>query len=253
MEIGKGSHCMTGRVYIGTSGWHYKHWIGLFYPLGTAPKDMFSFYTRYFQTVELNNTFYRLPTTRTFDGWRDAAPEDFRYSLKASRFITHMKKLKDPEASTMGVFNGAERLGKKLGPILFQLPPRWSVDYERLAQFLKALPSGHQYVFEFRDKSWLKTEVFELLHAYNAAFCIHDLGGVRTPLEITADFSYVRFHGPGTAKYSGSYSRSQLKGWAERILIWQKTLKSIYVYFNNDIGGWAVNNATMLRQLVDDR
>lgn len=239
-----------GRVFIGTSGWHYKHWLGLFYPEKFPINQMLAFYAQHFDTVELNNTFYHLPLPSSFDKWRESTPRDFVFAVKGSRFITHMKKLKDPESSTQKFFDGAERLEGKLGPILFQLPPRWKLNVERLKQFLESLPSGHRYVFEFRDESWLVKEAFDVLRQFNAAFCIHDLANMRTPLEITANFTYIRFHGPGEAKYQGSYSNRELQEWAERISDWRSELKGIHVYFNNDIGGHAVWNAQALRELI---
>ncbi|MFN2491503.1 MAG: DUF72 domain-containing protein [Pyrinomonadaceae bacterium] len=241
---------MAGELHIGTSGWHYKGWVGPFYPEKLPTKEMFGFYAQHFDTVEINNSFYRLPSDTTFDSWRDKSPPNFRFAVKASRFITHMKKLKEPETSTQKFFLGAERLEKKVGPILFQLPPRWSVNIQRMGDFLAALPQGHQYVFEFRDETWLVSEVYKLLRKYNAAFCIHDLSGEQTPLEITADFTYIRFHGPGKAKYAGSYSSQRLRKWANRINEWCKDQLTVYAYFNNDIGGCAVRNASELKRLV---
>jgi len=241
------------KLHIGTSGWHYKHWIGSFYPESIQTKEMLSFYARHFDTVEINNTFYRLPAPKTFDSWRENSPRDFHFVVKASRFITHMKKLKDPKSSIAKFFLGVERLERKLGPILFQLPPRWELNLERLEEFLIALPKAHRYVFEFRDESWLAPQVFALLREHNAAFCIHDLGRMKIPLEITADFTYIRFHGPGEAKYKGSYPDKALQEWARRISGWRSELSGIYVYFNNDVGGWAVKNAAELKQLLTAR
>ena len=144
----------------------------------------------------------------------------------------------------------ADRLGKKLGPILFQLPPRWKLNIERLAEFLEALPDEHRYAFEFRDESWLMPEVFELLRTHKAALCVHDFADMKIPVEVTADFAYVRFHGPTSAKYWGSYSDEQLRQWAERIESWRSQLTSVYVYFNNDPEGAAVRNALTLKSLV---
>src|ERR1051325_11694277 len=241
---------MRGKVHIGTSGWHYKHWLGDFYPHALPTKQMLGYYARRFDTVEVNNTFYQLPAPQTFDSWREHSPARFLFAVKGSRFITHMKKLKDPESSTIRFFSGAERLGKKLGPILFQLPPRWQVNVERLANFLAALPPPHRYVIEFREDSWMVEEVFAVLRHYNVAFCIHDLSAQQTPLEITADFTYLRFHGPGIAKYVGSYSSASLRKWADQISHWQQRLKAVYVYFNNDIGGAAVRNAAELKTML---
>lgn len=243
---------MAGRVHIGTSGWHYKHWEGVFYPENLPTKQQFSFYARHFKTVELNNPFYRLPSDSTFLAWRENSPQHFLYAVKASRFITHMKKLKEPTSSTAKFFHGAELLAEKLGPILFQLPPRWERNVQRLGEFLEALPRKHQYVFEFRDESWLVKEVYDLLRRHNAAFCIHDLASMQIPLEITADFTYLRFHGPGEAKYSGSYPRESLREWASRIRNWRKDLSSVYAYFNNDVGGHANRNALTLIELIKE-
>jgi uncharacterized protein YecE (DUF72 family) len=238
------------KTFIGTSGWHYKHWIGVFYPPGTTGRRMFEFYARHFKTVEINNSFYRLPTATTFDAWRESSPKEFCFAVKASRFITHMKKLKDPESSSEKFFLVADRLRRKLGPILFQLPPRWKVNVERFSEFLASLPGGHKYVIEFRDESWFVQPVFELMRKYNVAFCIHDFADMKVPNEITANFSYVRFHGPTSAKYFGSYSDAQLRGWAKRIEEWRHGLSAVYVYFNNDPGGEAVKNAQTLKHLL---
>ena len=238
------------KVRIGTSGWHYKHWLGVFYPEGTRASDMFQFYARYFDTVEINNSFYRLPTANTFDNWRESSPPKFCYAVKGSRFITHMKKLKDPQSSSAKFFLAADRLGKKLGPILFQLPPRWKMNLERLEEFLQTLPPEHEYAIEFRDESWLVREAYDLLRKYNAAFCIHDFADMKVPLEITADLTYIRFHGPTSAKYWGSYPDRDLRVWADRIKSWRRDLSSVYAYFNNDPEGAAVKNALTLKQLV---
>jgi uncharacterized protein YecE (DUF72 family) len=239
-------------IFIGTSGWHYKHWLdGVFYPAGTTGAEMFEFYARYFNTVEINNSFYRLPTAKTFDAWRESAPRDFVYAVKASRFITHMKKLKDPKPSSEKFFLVVDRLEKKLGVILFQLPPRWKLNIDRLAEFLEALPVEHRYAFEFRDESWLVPEMFQLLRKHKAAFCIHDFADMKMPVEVTADFAYIRFHGPTSAKYWGSYSDAQLRKWAERIDGWRSELSAVYVYFNNDPEGAAVKNALTLRERLE--
>jgi uncharacterized protein YecE (DUF72 family) len=245
---------VAAKILIGTSGWHYKHWIGNFYPMDIRVSEMLSFYARYFDTVELNNTFYQLPASTTVDSWRNNSPSSFCFAVKASRFITHMKKLKDAQDSTKRFFSEVtDRLDTKAGPILFQLPPRWPVNSDRLATFLSSLPPEYKYAFEFRDKSWLTPGVFDLLREHNAALCIHDLGNEVTPREITSDFTYLRFHGPRAAKYSGSYSFSQLETWAQQIDNWCANLAAIYVYFNNDAGGWAVSNALQLQRLVDQK
>ena len=241
---------MQGKVRIGTSGWHYKHWVGQFYPDKLPAKEMFAFYARHFDTVEINNSFYRLPLPKTFDSWRDNSPRNFLFAVKANRFITHMKKLKDPQSSSEKFFAGVERLETSLGPILFQLPPHWGLDLQRLANFLDQLPKEHRYVFEFRDESWLVNDALDVLRKYNAAFCIHDLARMQTPLEITADFTYLRFHGPGEAKYCGSYSAASLRRWADRINDWKANGIDVYAYFNNDVGGHANSNGLQLKALT---
>ncbi len=241
---------MSAEVYIGTSGWNYKHWRGPFYPDDLPDKDMLSFYAEHFDTVEINNTFYHLPSFKTLKTWRETVPRKFTFAVKGSRFITHMKKLKAPKTSTKKFFTRAERLEDRLGPILFQLPPHWGCDPDRLAGFLDALPSRRRYVFEFRDQSWHTEEVYDLLKKHNAAFCIYELAGKESPLEITADFTYIRLHGPTRAAYAGSYPPQTLKKWARRIKEWRSHLKAIYFYFNNDPEGHAVNNARKLKDML---
>jgi uncharacterized protein YecE (DUF72 family) len=240
---------MTGSLHIGTSGWNHKHWMGRFYPEQLPQAEMLAFYAKYFDTVEINNSFYQLPKIRTFTKWRETVPENFRFSVKASRFITHMKKLKAPRTSSQKLFTRIQRLQRTLGPILFQLPPRWRRDDERLEKYLRSLPHKHQYSFEFRDPSWLSADVYALLKKYNVAFCIHDFRGEQTPREITADFTYLRMHGPHKAAYWGSYSKEILHERAREIKEWQKQLRDVYVYFNNDVEGHAITNALELKRL----
>jgi uncharacterized protein YecE (DUF72 family) len=237
-------------IRIGTSGYHYKHWLGRYYPDGTKPNAMLAHYLRDFDTVELNNTFYQLPNESTFDAWRDNTPDDFLYAVKGSRFITHMIKLKDAQRGLTNFMPRAERLGSKLGPILWQLPPGWKVNVERLEEFLSILPPRHRYTFELRNETWMTDAVLEVLQKYNAAFCIYELAGYTSPIELTADWTYIRLHGPTAFKYQGSYSDAQLTEWAERIRGWNRKLKAVYVYFDNDDSAYAVYNAMTLRKLV---
>lgn len=239
-----------GSVRIGTSGWHYAHWRGPFYPKELPSRDMLAWYRDRFDTVEINNSFYRLPSADTFAAWRDATPQEFRFAVKGSRYITHRKKLKDPHAALERFLPAAEVLGRKLGPILFQLPPRWNCNVDRLGAFLDALPKRHRYTFEFRDPSWHQPAVYRLLTRHNAAFCIFELAGVASPLAVTADFAYVRLHGPGR-KYEGDYSAEALEAWAFRIRGWRKALAAVYVYFDNDQGGYAAKNAAELKTLLE--
>ena len=235
---------------IGTSGYHYKHWIGRYYPENLKPSDMLAYYLRDFDTVELNNTFYHLPLESTFDNWRDSVPVQFRYAVKGSRFITHMIKLKDAQRGLANFLPRAERLGRRLGPILWQLPPRWNVNVERLGEFLQTLPRTHRYAFELRNATWMTDAVLDVLQKYNAAFCIYELAGYQSPLEVTADWTYVRLHGPTQSKYQGSYTEKQLATWAKRIDAWQPKMKAIYVYFDNDDSAFAVKNALTLKTLT---
>ena len=235
-------------IHIGTSGWHYKHWCGPFYAKGCPASKMLAHYVQCFDTVEINNSFYRLPNESTFENWRESTPGNFLFAVKASRFLTHNKKLKDPENALQNFLPRAERLGHKLGPILFQLPPSWRVNLERLREFLTVLPKIHQYVFEFREPSWNTPAVYDILRRHNAAFCIYELAGFHAPIEITADFTYIRLHGPG-ARYQGSYSKAVLRSWAQRIADW-KDLRSVYVYFDNDQAGYAAQNAIELKRMV---
>lgn len=235
---------------IGTSGWHYKHWLGRYYPEDLRPADMLAYYLRDFDTVELNNTFYHLPKETSFESWRGSTPANFLFAVKGSRFITHMIKLKDPDRGIWNFLPRAERLGKKLGPILWQLPPGWNVNVERLEEFLRALPRGHRYAFELRNQSWMTDKVYEVLQKYDAAFCIYELAGYHSPFEITASWTYVRLHGPTRSKYAGTYSDAQLAAWAKRIDGWRSTMKAVYVYFDNDDSAYAVNNALTLKRLT---
>jgi len=237
-------------IRIGTSGYHYKHWVGPFYPPKTPALRMLEFYVRHFDTLELNNSFYRLPTIAAFECWRDSAPANFVFAVKASRFITHNKKLKDPENALNNILPRAEHLGRKLGPVLFQLPPKWKVNAERLESMLHILPREHRYAFEFRELSWMSPEINRILEHYNAAFCIYELAGYHSPIEITADFVYLRLHGPASGKYQGSYSNARLCEWARWIEQQAKRLRAIYVYFDNDQSGYAARNALTLKQMV---
>jgi len=240
---------MAGDVLIGTSGWHYRHWLGPFYPADLPASKMLEFYLGRFNTVEINNSFYRLPTPETFTTWRKSTPKDFMFAVKASRFITHNKKLKDPEEPIERLFASVDALKSKRGPILFQLPPTWKLNLERLEDFLRALPKRRRYAFEFRNETWNVQAVYDLLARFNAAYCIYHLAGFQSPLQVTADFTYIRLHGPG-GKYQGSYDDAALREWANRIEAWRHSLKAIYVYFDNDQSGYAVHDALRLKKLV---
>lgn len=237
------------KLHIGTSGWVYPHWRGPFYPTDLPESAWLAFYARHLASVEIDSSFYRLPTRASIEHWRDATPKGFRFSVKASRFITHMKKLKDAEQTLPPLLDAVAGLGDKLGPLLFQLPPRWRANPARLCEFLQALPKGLRVAFELRDASWHKLSVLDLLAEFNAAFCIYDLAGFQSPRQITADFAYIRLHGPGAA-YSGRYGRKALAEWADWLA--RQRLKAAYVYFDNDEAGHAVRDALDLQVLLKD-
>ena len=243
---------MLGEVRIGTSGWHYKHWCGPFYDAKLPSSKMLAAYYKHFDTVEINNSFYRLPTEEAFTAWREATPRNFLFAVKGSRFITHMKKLKDPENALENLIPRAEKLNEKLGPILFQLPPKWLVNPERLEEFLSALPRKHRYAVEFREHSWHADRIYEICRRHNTAFCIFELNGRHSPLEITADWTYIRLHGPG-GPYQGSYSSEKLNEWGDWITEQRKKLKAVYVYFDNDQAAYAVQNALDLKALIHQK
>lgn len=240
------------RIRVGCSGWQYAHWRGDFYPAELPTAGWFGHYARTFDTVEINNSFYRWPPPATFDRWRMQAPPGFVYAVKASRFLTHMKKLKDPETGLARLIEAIGPFGTRLGPVLFQLPPRWHCNAGRLDAFLDALPPGHRYAFEFRDPSWHCDAILALLRQRNAAFCIFELASEQSPRLATADFVYVRLHGPGAA-YQGRYHDRSLQRWAQRIEQWCGDGIDVYCYFDNDEAGYAFENARRLAELVPDR
>jgi uncharacterized protein YecE (DUF72 family) len=240
---------MSADIRIGTSGWHYKHWIGTFYPQRWPASKMLSFYLERFDTVEINNSFYRLPPESAVEDWYTSTPVDFCFAVKGSRFLTHMKKLADPAAGLEKFFSRVDLLRGKLGPILFQLPPHWEINLGRLENFLAALPSWHRYAFEFRNPTWNTPDVLGLLRKYNVAYCPFHLAGYQSPIEITADITYIRLHGPG-GKYQGSYNDDALKTWADCITRWREELKAVYVYFDNDDSGYAARDAQRLREML---
>ncbi len=240
----------TDRIFIGTSGWHYDHWKGPFYPDKTPGKEMLGHYIRHFRTTEINNTFYKLPSEKTLTDWRESTPEGFLFSVKASRFITHMKKLKDPELTLPSFLERIDLLGEKLGPVLFQLPPKWHFNPDRFRRFVEALPEGHRYVFEFRDNSWVNSESLAIMADHGIALCIYDMAGETSRKETPGAFVYLRLHGP-EENYGGSYDVQRLAGWAGAISSWAAMGKGIFCYFDNDEAGNAPLNAARLRQMLE--
>jgi uncharacterized protein YecE (DUF72 family) len=242
---------MAEMLHVGTSGWHYDHWQGPFYPEDLDSEGWLAYYAGHLTTVELNNSFYKLPEVETLRNWRATTPQGYLFAVKASRYITHMKKLKDPDEPVTQFLGRMDELGEKLGPILFQLPPNWSLNAERMHAFLEALPGGYRFAFEFRDPSWFEARIYEMLAAYNAAFCIYQLAGRLSPREVTADWVYVRLHGPGDA-YQGKYGAETLAGWLGAFSTWIGQGKQVYCYFDNDEAGFAVQNALSLQAMAED-
>jgi len=243
---------LTHRVRVGTSGWSYDHWRDRFYPHDMSQRDWLGHYASQFRSVEINSTFYRLPSEDTLRTWHDSVPPDFEFSVKASRYITHTKKLRDPRQTLPPLLERISLLGGKLGPILFQLPPCWRRNVDRLAEFLDALGTDFRHAFEFRDRSWFDDDILALLEDHRAAFCIYDLAGYCAPPFVTGDFVYVRLHGPD-APYRGCYTDSGLAQWHRAIANWQAGGHDVYCYFDNDEAGYAPNNALALQALFTSR
>lgn len=238
-----------GALHIGTSGFVYKHWRRIFYPEDVPAPKWLQYYARTFSTVELNTTFYRLPTVEAVQGWRKTSPAGFLFACKGSRFLTHMKKLKDPVPSLQLYFERIHHLSRKLGPVVWQLPPQMAkVDLPRLEEFLAALPRKVRHAVEFRTPAWYTDEVCDLLDRYHVAFCEHDLVD-RPPPRFTGSFRYLRFHG-FTGKYQGRYGRHALRPTAESLIAWRERGNDAYAYFNNDIGGHALSDALDLLELT---
>lgn len=236
-------------IRVGCSGWQYNGWRGLFYPEHLPTAQWFPFYAQTFDTVEVNNTFYRMPTPEVAQRWREMAPPGFLFAVKANRFFTHRRKLHEVSRTLEQFFHAIAQLGEHLGPILYQLPPRWRCDAERLSSFLSELPRGHIHAFEFRHPSWFVPKVRQLLAEHDAVFVVHDFPGLRVPRVSVGPAVYVRFHGPLTG-YAGRYSRPRLRRWARWLRTQARAGKPCFVYFNNDVEAAAVHDALYLRQLV---
>jgi uncharacterized protein YecE (DUF72 family) len=261
------------KAYIGTSGYIYDHWYSVFYPEDLTKDKWLEYYCKFFDTVELNVTFYRLPFESAFKGWYKRTPDNFLFTVKGSRFITHIKKLNDPKEPLELLFSRVKHLKEKLGVILWQLPPQFKANPDKLEKFCSLLHSftpSLRYSFEFRHESWFCPEIYEVLKKYNMALVICDypfqlatrlparqVGDKRTAIRErkqivvpeTADFIYLRRHG-ATALYASNYSDEQLKQDAEQIKKWLKSSKDVYIYFNNDAYGYAVKNALKLKELL---
>jgi uncharacterized protein YecE (DUF72 family) len=237
---------------VGCSGWNYKSWRGPFYPRDVPVSKWLAYYAERFDTVEVNNTFYRLPERSTFAAWRSQVPANFLVAVKASRFLTHMKRLRDPEEPLHRLFSRAAALERSLGPVLYQLPASFEIDLERLDQFLNAVPRVWdrrriRHVMEFRHPSWYVRDTFDLLTKQRVALCLHDKQGSAITEPFIGPFVYVRFHGTSGA-YHGSYSDRQLDRWARLLAEQAQDGRRVFVYFNNDPEAVAVRNALTLRE-----
>jgi uncharacterized protein YecE (DUF72 family) len=234
---------MQATTHIGTSGWHYKHWRGIFYPSRLKMRDWLAYYADHFDCVEVNSTFYRSPGSEVIAGWRDSVPPGFVFAVKAPRRITHFKKLKNCGAELDAFFGELGAFRSALGPVLFQLPPRWRCNARRLEHFLDEIPPDHRLVFEFRDPSWHNDEIYALLASRSASFCIFDGGGGTSPLIADADVVYVRLHGPQSA-HTGTYRAPGLRNWIDRAHGWNRASKEVFVFFDNDERGYSLKNGT---------
>lgn len=244
---------MTTRLSIGTSGWTYDGWRGPFYPEDVPRKDWLRWYATQFLTTEINGSFYRTPSLDAVRAWRDQTPDDFLFAWKASKFITHWKRLGPSSKSSLALMETRLKLlGPKLGVVLFQLPARFKADRLRLAAFFKLLSKRRTYAVEFRDDSWYSEEIFNLLRDHNIALCLSDHRDAPAPWEVTAGHVYVRGHGP-TGEYKDNYPERTLRRWADEIARWRRRGLDVYCYFDNDQKSAAPHDARHLVELTRNR
>lgn len=238
------------RVLIGTSGWHYDSWRGPFFPEGLPLKQQLRYYASQFETTELNGVFYRTPTPEAVETWREQTGDDFVFTWKASKFITHWKRLSDRSQNSLELLEDRISLLRgKAGPILFQLPPQFEVNADRLGSFFKLLSKKRRYSFEFRHPSWYRPRILQMLADENMSLCLSDHHDAPAPWKRTADFVYVRGHGP-SGRYHGHYTRPTLARWAQRIKSWKRQGCDVYVYFDNDQKSAAPADALKLKALL---
>ncbi|HDP69753.1 MAG TPA: DUF72 domain-containing protein [Actinobacteria bacterium] len=243
------------KIYVGTSGFNYKHWSdGVFYPKGVSQRKWLEYYAEYFNTVELNVSFHRLPKESVFEGWYKRTPENFIFVSKGSRFITHVKKLANCDDSIELFFNNAKGLKEKLEVVLWQFPPNFHINVERLQKFCELLIKNEvaksaRHAFEFRHESWFCDEIYEILKKHNFSLCIAHSKRWSFEQITTASYVYMRFHG-GEVLYGSDYSNEELKDWATRAKKWLSENRDIYAYFNNDAYGYAVYNAKKFKELI---
>lgn len=240
------------RIWVGTSGWSYDGWRGPLYPGNLPKQDWLRYYGAQFSSAEINASFYRTPSEETVRTWRRDTPRDFLFAWKASKFMTHWKRLLPTCANSIALMQTRLRLlGPKLGVVLFQLPHRFRKDTGRLQDFFHMLPRRYRYAFEFRDQAWYSADVFELLHRFDVALCISDHADAPAPWEATASHVYVRGHGP-SGRYQGSYSAKTLRRWAEAVVRWQSERREVFVYFDNDQKAAAPRDARRLTRMVGE-
>jgi uncharacterized protein YecE (DUF72 family) len=240
-------------VWIGTSGWTYDGWRGPFYPEDLPKKRWLEWYARQFSSAEINGSFYRTPSLEAVRAWREQTPDDFLFAWKASKFITHWKRLSEKSVNSIQLMETRLKvLGPKAGPVLFQLPARFKADRERLASFLKLLSKRYKYAFEFRDESWYDEKVFKVLRDRHIALCLSDHVDAPAPWKVTAGHVYIRGHGP-TGQYKGRYSLKTLREWAAAIKKWKRRGLTVYCYFDNDQKSAAPKDAKRLIELLSDK
>lgn len=236
---------MRRKIFIGTSGWSYGHWEGIFYPEDLKQNEKLVYYAQYFDTVEINSSFYHLHRPATYANWYKKTPKDFLFAVKGSRFISHVKKMNQPQEPLKNFFDSIKPLKEKQGPILWQFPPNFKLNLERLKNFIKFLNKKYKYTFEFRHESWFCQEVYNLFKKHNISLCLASTPSYPYEEVITANFVYCRLHG-SKSLYASKYTPSELKEWAKKIKKWKKTC---YIYFDNDAQGYAVENALELKKL----
>jgi uncharacterized protein YecE (DUF72 family) len=243
------------KVYIGTSGWNYKHWKGLFYPEEIPESKWLEYYSRFFNTVEINMTFYRFPDEKSVEKWEKMVPAGFLFSVKGNRIITHVKKLKDIENLLKRFLTIISLFGRKLGPVLFQLPPSFAFKKERLNEFCKVLSSQNiiekgKFSIEMREKSWLNEETFSILKFYGISLCFSDYPELEVSSPLTSSFAYIRRHGPSSL-YSSCYTEKEIEEDSRFILELIREKKDVFIYYNNDAYAWAVKNALQLKEKIE--
>ncbi|HHF98648.1 DUF72 domain-containing protein [Candidatus Aerophobetes bacterium] len=239
-------------IIIGTSGWWYEHWRGRFYPESLDKSRWFNYYAKFFNSVEINSSFYRLPFPNMVKGWAKKAPPTFKFTLKMWRRITHLKKLKDVKQDIETFFTRISPLEKNLGAILYQFPPSLKCNLNLLEDFLGKLPSNLDQAVEFRNESWFTSDAFSILKKYRMAYCIVSMPNLPEIIEITSDIAYIRFHGKEIL-YGSCYSEEEILKWAEKIKNFStQGVKKVYIYFNNDYNAYAVANALQLKETLEN-